>query len=198
MSKGRYRRAAATWVLRGRSAAQRRGLEGFAAGARRICQKLKGQQPEGKDLGAYFDMSLQFVTACKTQRLRGQRMAEKTMVEKAGEAVGFGIAMAEDVAGVVKTAVGAAVTTVTGVLKKAPTKKTPVKQVAKKAHAKKAAKKAPAPKAVKKRVPKTAGKKSIAKKVTKNVAAKKMPARKAVRKAVKKTVKTAARRQKEL
>jgi hypothetical protein len=47
-------------------------------------------------------------------------MAEKTMVEKAGEAVGFGIAMAEDVAGAVKTAVGAAVTTVTEVLKKTP------------------------------------------------------------------------------
>ena len=45
-------------------------------------------------------------------------MADKTMVEKAGEAVGFGIALAEDVAGAVKTAVGAAVTTVTKVLKK--------------------------------------------------------------------------------
>ena len=43
-------------------------------------------------------------------------MAEKTIVEKAAEAVGYGIAMAEDVAGSVKTAVGAAVTTVTGVL----------------------------------------------------------------------------------
>lgn len=51
------------------------------------------------------------------------------MVEKAGEAVGFGIAMAEDVAGVVKTAVGAAVTTVTEVLKKAPATKAPVKRI---------------------------------------------------------------------
>jgi hypothetical protein len=32
-------------------------------------------------------------------------MAEKTIVEKAAEAVGYGIAMAEDVAGSVKTAV---------------------------------------------------------------------------------------------
>ena len=42
-------------------------------------------------------------------------MPEKTMVERAGEAVGYGIAMAEDAAGAVKTAVGAAVTTVTEV-----------------------------------------------------------------------------------
>jgi hypothetical protein len=39
-------------------------------------------------------------------------MAEKTMIEKAAMAVGFGIAMAEDVAGAAKTAVGAALTTV--------------------------------------------------------------------------------------
>jgi hypothetical protein len=42
-------------------------------------------------------------------------MAERTMVERAGETVGFGIAMAEDLTGAVMTAVGAAVTTVTGV-----------------------------------------------------------------------------------
>ena len=124
-------------------------------------------------------------------------MAEKTMVEKAGEAVGFGIAMAEDVAGVVKTVVGAAVTTVTEVLKKAPATKAPVKQVAKKAPAKKAAKKAPATKAVKKPVTtKTAGKKSTAKKAAEKVAGKKTPAKKAVKKAVKGTVKKAARRRK--
>jgi hypothetical protein len=46
-------------------------------------------------------MPLQFVAACKHKRLRDLRMADKTMVEKAGEAVGFGIAMAEDVAGAV-------------------------------------------------------------------------------------------------
>ena len=47
-------------------------------------------------------------------------MADKTMVEKVGEAVGFGIAMAEDVAGAVRTAVDAAMTTATGVLEKEP------------------------------------------------------------------------------
>jgi hypothetical protein len=82
-------------------------------------------------------------------------MAEKTMVEKAGEAVGFGIAMAEDVAGSLKTAVGAAVATVAEVIKKGPATKAPVKQVPKKAPAKKAAKKAPATKAIKKAVTKT-------------------------------------------
>ena len=60
-------------------------------------------------------------------------MAEKTIVEKAGEAVGFGMAMAEDVAGTVKSAVGAAVARVTEALKKEPATKAPVKQVAKKA-----------------------------------------------------------------
>jgi ribosomal protein S5 len=43
-------------------------------------------------------------------------MAEKTIVDKAGETVGVGIAMASDVAGAIKTAFGAAVTTVTEVL----------------------------------------------------------------------------------
>ena len=68
-------------------------------------------------------------------------MAEKTIVEKAGETVGYGIAMASDVAGSIKTAFDAAVTSVTKVLKKAPAKKTPAKKAAKKALAKKAAKK---------------------------------------------------------
>ena len=49
-------------------------------------------------------------------------MAEKTIVDKAGETVGVGIAMASDVAGAIKTAFGAAVTTVSEVLKKAPAK----------------------------------------------------------------------------
>jgi hypothetical protein len=50
-------------------------------------------------------------------------MAEETILEKAGKAVGFGMAMAEDLAGTVKTAVGTAVTTVTDVLSKAPAKR---------------------------------------------------------------------------
>ena len=58
-------------------------------------------------------------------------------MEKAAEKVGYGLAMAEDVAGTVKTAVGAAVTTVTNVL--TPAKKAP-KRMAKKAVAKSAAK----------------------------------------------------------
>jgi hypothetical protein len=43
-------------------------------------------------------------------------MAEKTIVEKAAEKVGYGLAMAEDVAGSVKTAFGTAVATVTNAL----------------------------------------------------------------------------------
>jgi hypothetical protein len=69
-------------------------------------------------------------------------MAEKTIVEKAGETVGIGIAMASDVAGAIKTAVSGAVTAVGEVLKT-----TPAKKAAKKAAPKKAAKKAPAKKA---------------------------------------------------
>ena len=104
-------------------------------------------------------------------------MAEKTIIEKAAMAVGYGMAMAEDVAGAAKTAVGAAVTTVTEVLKKAPATEAPAKQVVKKASAKKA---------IKKSVTKTAGKKSTAKKAAKKVVAKKKPAKKAVKKTVKK------------
>jgi hypothetical protein len=93
----------------------------------------------------------------RTQRLRDLKMAEKTIVEKAAEAVGYGIAMAEDVAGSVKTAVGAAVTTVTGVLTKTPAKKvaakkTVAKEAAQKASPKKAAKKAVTKKAPKRRL----------------------------------------------
>jgi hypothetical protein len=105
-------------------------------------------------------------------------MAEKTLLEKAGEAVGFGMAMAEDVAGTVKTAVGAAVTTVTDVLKTAPAKKAPTQKTAPKSPAKKATKKAAAKKAVKK---------APAKKVAKKAAIKKTSAKKAVKKTVKKS-----------
>jgi hypothetical protein len=108
-------------------------------------------------------------------------MAEKTettLIEKAGMTVGYGIAMAEDVAGAAKAAVGAVVTTVAGVLEKAPAKKSPAKRVMKKAVAKKAAKKAPAKKAAKK----APARKSTAKKAAKKVAAKKAPPKKAVKK----------------
>ena len=106
-------------------------------------------------------------------------MTEKTMVEKAGEAVGFGIAMAEDVAGAVKTAVGAAVTTLTEVLKKPPATKAPVKRIAKTTPAKKAS----ATKVVKKPATKTASKKATAVRPSKAASAKKTAAKKAVKKA---------------
>lgn len=74
-------------------------------------------------------------------------MAKQTIVEKAAEDVGYGLAMAEDVAGTVKTAIGTAMTTMTSALKRAPARKT-----AKKAVTRKAAKKAP-PKKVAKKAP---------------------------------------------
>jgi len=104
-------------------------------------------------------------------------MAEKTIVEKAAEKVGYGLAMAEDVAGTLKTAVGAAVTTVTNAL--TPAKEAP-RKVANKSVEKSAAKKAPTKKAAKK----TAVKKSPAKKTAPRKAAKKSvkaPAKKTVR-----------------
>ena len=45
-------------------------------------------------------------------------MAERTIVDKAGEVVGIGMEMATEVAGAIKTAIGAAATTVTGVPKR--------------------------------------------------------------------------------
>jgi ribosomal protein S5 len=68
-------------------------------------------------------------------------MAEKTIVDKAGKTVGIGIAMASDVAGAIKTAIGSALTTMTEVLKKdpvkAPAKETATKKVRKKTAPKK-------------------------------------------------------------
>lgn len=96
-------------------------------------------------------------------------MAEKTIVDKAGQTVGIGMAMASDLAGAVKTAVVA----VTEVMKKAPPKK-----AASQAGPKKAAKKAPAKKAGRtapsRKSPPKAAKKS-AKKPAKNA---KAPAKK--------------------
>jgi hypothetical protein len=89
----------------------------------------------------------------------GSRMANKTFVEKAAEKVGYGLAMAEDVAGTVKTAIGS----VAEALKKSPAKKVvnlPAKKTATKQPAKKAAKKSAAKKApAKKSAPKKAAKK---------------------------------------
>jgi hypothetical protein len=92
-------------------------------------------------------------------------MAEKTIVDKAGLAVGIGIAAASDVAGAIKTAFDAAVTTVGGVLK-APSKKAAKKAVTKKA-AKKATRKTESRKASAKKAVKRAAKKVAAKKVAK-------------------------------
>jgi hypothetical protein len=104
-------------------------------------------------------------------------MTEKTILEKAAEKVGYGLAMAEDVAGSVKMAVGGAVATVTEAL--TPAKKAP-KPLAKKVPVKTAPKKAPAKKAA----TKTAAKKSPTKKIATKEAAKKSgkrPAKKAGR-----------------
>ena len=107
------------------------------------------------------------------------KMAEKTIVEKAAEKVGYGLAMAEDVAGSVKTAFGSAVATVTNAL--TPAKEAPI-PATKNADVKSADKKAPIKKAVKKGVAKKAP-------------AKKTAAKKAAKKAVKKPAKKAGRTQ---
>ena len=112
-------------------------------------------------------------------------MAEETIVDKAGELVGIGLAAASDVAGAIKTTIGAAVTTVTEVMKKAPAKK-----AANKAVTKKAAKKAPAKKIAKKTAAKKAPAKKSAKKQVMIV-----PAKKAAKKSVKKPAKKAGRPQ---
>lgn len=109
-------------------------------------------------------------------------MAEKTIVEQAAEKVGYGLAMAEDVAGSVKAAVGAAITTLAKSPKKAPSNKA-VTETPKKAVAQPAAKKAPAKSAVKKTAAKKAGAKtsSAKRKTTTNASNKavKKPAKKA-------------------
>jgi hypothetical protein len=90
-------------------------------------------------------------------------MAEKTIVDKAGKTVGVGIAMASDVAGAIKTAFGAAVITVTEVLKKAPAKEIAAKKVAQKAPAREPVKKIVTKKFARKASPKKAAKKSVKK-----------------------------------
>jgi hypothetical protein len=109
--------------------------------------------------------------------MKGPKMAEKTILEKAAEKVGYGLAMAEDVAGSVKTAFGGAVATVTEAL--TPAKKAP-KPLANRVLVKSVPKKAPAKKAAKK----TAAKRSPTKKIATKKAAKKSvkrPAKKAGR-----------------
>ena len=108
-------------------------------------------------------------------------MAEETILEKAGKAVGFGMAMAEDLAGTVKTAVGTAVTTVTDVLSKSPAKKVPAKKAVQESPAKKAAKRTVAKKPAKTASPKKAAKKVAKKNVVTKKSTKKAPAKKVVK-----------------
>jgi hypothetical protein len=108
-------------------------------------------------------------------KTEGLGMAEKTSVDKAGETLGIGMAMASDVAGAIKTAMDAAVTAVTQVLNTAPAKKASSKKAAKKAVTRKAAKKSPE------------------KKVAKKAAANKTKVEKAAKKAVKRPAKKAGR-----
>jgi len=112
-------------------------------------------------------------------------MANKTFVEKAAEKVGYGLAMAEDLAGTVKTAIGSAADALKDLPSKEP--KRAVKKAAGTPPAKKAAKKSPAKKPAAKKPP---AKKSSARKSS----AKKSPAKRAVsKKAAKKPAKKAAR-----
>jgi hypothetical protein len=121
-------------------------------------------------------------------------MAERTIVEKAGLAVGVGIAAASDVADAIKTAVSGAVTAVGEVLKKAPVKKAVKKLVTKKAPAKKSVKKAAAKKPAQKAPAKKAAKKAAVKKApAKKTAKKAVPAKKSAKKSVKKPTKKTGR-----
>ncbi|HLJ78104.1 MAG TPA: hypothetical protein VKT75_11860 [Acidobacteriaceae bacterium] len=117
-------------------------------------------------------------------------MANKTFVEKAAEKVGYGLAMAEDLAGTVKTAIGSAADALKDLPSKEP--KQAVKKAAGTPPTRKAAKKSPAKKPAAKRSP--AKKSSARKSSTKKSSAKKSPAKKAVsKKAAKKPAKKAAR-----
>ena len=103
-------------------------------------------------------------------------MANKTFIEIAAEKVGYGLAMAEDVAGTVKTAIGSATDAVTNSTAVQEVKKA-VKRTTGKIPTKKAAKKPPAKKssAKKSAAKKSAAKKSPAKKSAPKKAAKKLP-----------------------
>jgi hypothetical protein len=122
-------------------------------------------------------------------------MAEKTLIEKAAKAVGFGIAMAEDVADTVRTAVDAAVTTVTGVLKTSSATETSVSSVVRKPRSKNVEAKASASRTIKKLAPKAAGLKSSDKKAAKKITIKKTGAKKQKKKVVKKSRKKSLRTQ---
>jgi hypothetical protein len=107
-------------------------------------------------------------------RSEGLKMADETIGEKAGFAVGFGIAAAEDAVGAIKSAFDSAVAAVMGSSKKT---------------AEKAVKKASAKKAIAKK----AAKKAVVKEAVKKAPAKKSPAKKAAKKSVKTRAKKGAR-----
>jgi hypothetical protein len=136
-----------------------------------VCGKVRSQQLCGneKDLYDCLGRPLQCVAA--NEHLEGTwKMNEKAIVEKAAEKVGYGLAMAQDVAGSVKTALSSAAATVTNAL--TPAEEAP-RPVTKNADVKSAAKKAPVKKAVKKGVAKKApAKKTAAKKAVKKPAKK--------------------------
>ncbi|HEX4005071.1 MAG TPA: hypothetical protein VHX60_02735 [Acidobacteriaceae bacterium] len=123
-------------------------------------------------------------------------MPDKSFVEIAAEKVGYGLAMAEDLAGTVKSAIGSAAevfgkspapTEAPPIPKKAAKKATqtaPAKKMAKKPAVRKSAAKKPA---AKKPVPKKAAKKPVPKK-----AAKKPLPQKAAKKAANKAAKKSA------
>jgi outer membrane biosynthesis protein TonB len=128
-------------------------------------------------------------TVAETEKLRRLRMAEETILEKAGVVVGVGLGIASNAVDAVKgafTLVGEAL------------KKSPAKKAAKKVVTKKAAKKAPTKKAAAKKATKAPTKKAVAKKAPAKTAAKKAPAKKSAakkapaKKAAKKAVKKAS------
>ncbi|HEV2276542.1 MAG TPA: hypothetical protein VGS02_00115 [Acidobacteriaceae bacterium] len=108
-------------------------------------------------------------------------MANKTFIEKAAEKVGYSLAMAEDVAGTVKTTIGSlaeslkksppvqeATTAMKPTAESRPTNQSAEKSAAKKSAARKSAEK------------KSAAKKSAAKKSVPKEAAKKAPKRRRI------------------
>lgn len=121
-------------------------------------------------------------------------MAKKTIVDKAGETVGIGIAMAADVTGAIKTALGGAVAAVSEVLKKEPAHE-PEKTAIAKSAPRTAAKETPAKPTMGKSAGQTAAKKAAPKKAAKKQSARKVAKKAAPRKSVtKKTAKKSTKR----
>jgi hypothetical protein len=116
--------------------------------------------------------------------MMGSEMAEETILEKAGVAVGVGLGVASNMADAVKSVFGSAVDIVAEALHKAPEVKVPAKLVA--APAKKAAKKTLAKKPLQKAVAKKTPPKTVVKKAVKKAATKSTAKKGATKKAAKK------------